>query len=126
MLLLSVFALIGLFLGAIGIYGVMAQAVATRRREIGLRMALGSTTWNIASLVGREWTTVVGFGLVLGMIGTLAATRGLVSLLYETKALAPSVMISAATIVLATYLIACVLPACRAIQIDPATVLKEE
>ncbi len=124
MQLLSVFAVVGLLLGILGVYGVMAYAVSRRRREIGLRMAIGSTGPQVASLIGREWVIIVGVGLSLGLLATLVSTRVLQGLLFGVEALDPWVLSGTVVTVVAATLVACYVPVRHALSIDPATALK--
>lgn len=126
MQVLSVFALIGLFLGAIGVYGVMAFSVATRTREIGIRVALGSSRRAIASLFGRECWKMIGFGVTFGLLGSAALTRYIGGLLYGTEPLAPAVMATALTIIVAAAATASFLPVRRAMRVDPVVALKSQ
>ncbi len=125
MQLLSAFSVIGLLLGTLGVYGVMAYSVGSRRREIGLRMAMGSTGGQVAVLIGREWSAVVGIGIGLGVVGTLASTRVIQSLLFETGPLDPQVLLGVLGVVLAAAAIACLVPVRRAVRVDPTTALRE-
>jgi putative ABC transport system permease protein len=125
MRLLTGFAALGLFLGVLGVYGVMAWEFGRRRREIGLRMAIGSTAWGIARLLGREWLAVVGAGVALGVLASLASTRVLASLLYGTGPVDPAVLAVTAGAIVGAALLACVAPVRRALRVDPAGTLKE-
>jgi len=126
MLLAISFGFISLFLSSIGIYGVLAYLVTQRTREIGIRIALGSTARGIFRLVLREGLLLVACGLVLGVAGTVALRRSLQSEIYGLGAMDPMVM----GIVMATLGIiavaACSLPARRATQVDPVAVLTQQ
>ncbi|HUF65530.1 MAG TPA: ABC transporter permease [Gemmatimonadaceae bacterium] len=124
--LLSIVSLLGLFLGAIGVYGVMAYGVTLRRREIAVRVAIGSTKRQIALLFGRECFTVVGAGLVIGLLGTLASSRLIASLLYDTELLNPATLAAALIAIGTAAAAACYFPLRRALRVDPASVLKSE
>ncbi|NKB90409.1 MAG: FtsX-like permease family protein [Acidobacteria bacterium] len=125
MQVLTAFASLGLFLGMLGVYGVMAYSVGRRRREIGLRLAVGSTQTGIVRLLGREWLIVVGGGLVAGAIGALAATRALQGLLFETGPLDLGVAGITAACVAGAALLACVPPTRRALRVEPAVTLRD-
>jgi len=125
MQLLSLFGAIGLLLGTLGVYGVMAYSVGSRRREIGLRMAMGSTGWQVAQLIGREWSAVVGVGVALGVAGTFVSTRVIQSLLFETGPLDPQVLLGVLILVLAAAALACLAPVRRAVGVDSVTALRE-
>src|SRR5204863_1210976 len=126
MTLATSFGLISLFLSAIGIYGVLAYVVTQRSREIGIRIALGSTARGIFNLVLREGLWLVVSGLILGFGGTLALRRALQTQIYGLGALDPVVIASVLMILGAIALAACSLPARRATKVDPMTVLSQQ
>ena len=124
--LLGVFAGIGLLLAAIGLFGVMSFLVAQRRREIGVRMALGATPRAVVRNVlgfAVRWTAS---GLIAGAIGALAATRLLRSLLFQVEPGDPRVFAGAVIILTTVVLASAALPARRAAGVDPAQTLREE
>jgi hypothetical protein len=126
MLLLGSFAVLALALAALGIYGVMAYAVAQRTREIGVRMALGAARRQVVSLVLGDAARVTGIGLLVGLAGGLALSRLMAGLLYGVTPGDP-VTVLAVTLLLATVaLIACWLPARRAARVEPTTALRWE
>ncbi len=117
---------LALFLAAIGIYGVLAYLVAQRRREIAIRMALGSTTTAVVKLVLKEGMTLVGVGLAFGLAGAVALQKAVASQIYGVRPSDPLV-IGAVTLVLgAVALAACAAPAGRATRVDPIEVLRQE
>jgi predicted permease len=122
--LLSVgFGAVALFLSAIGLYGVLAYVVTQRTREIGIRVALGSSAASIFKLVLREGLVLVGAGLILGGAGSLLLGRALQSQLFGVTATDPFVL-ALVTLILATVaLAACAVPARRATKIDPLIAL---
>ena len=126
-LVLSIgFGAVALFLAAIGIYGVLAYLVAQRRKEIGIRIALGSTGRQIFELILREGVVVLVAGFAGGLLGAAAVSRGLASQLYQVQPANP-VVIGGATAVLAVVaLIACLVPAGRAARVDPVVALRQE
>jgi predicted permease len=126
MLLASGFAGVALFLAAIGIYGVLAYQVSQRRREIGIRMALGAASGSIFSMVLREGGMIVGVGAAAGLTGAFLLRRTLQSQLYETGAMDPRVVAAVAAILLAVALVACLLPARRAAKTDPLIALNDQ
>jgi predicted permease len=126
MLLATGFAAVALFLAAIGIYGVLAYQVSQRRREIGIRMALGAASGSIFTLVLREGGVIVGLGAGLGLAGAFLLRRTLESQLYETGAMDPVVVASVAAMLIVVALIACVLPARRAAKTDPLIALTDQ
>jgi putative ABC transport system permease protein len=125
-LLLSIFAGVALALAAIGTYGVMAYAVAQRRQEIGIRMALGAEGASVLGMVLRQGLAVAGVGLVLGVAGALALSRLLSSMLFDVAATDPAAFIAAPLLLGLVALLACWIPARRAASVDPATVLKQD
>jgi putative ABC transport system permease protein len=119
----SLFAVLALLLVMIGIYSVVAFMVKQRRREIGIRIAVGATSWRILRMVIGQSMRNVFIGLGLGLIGSLGLIRLLV--LSPTTSDLP-VYLVVALLLLATALMACYLPAWRATKIDPATTLRNE
>ena len=119
MLLATGFASVALFLAAIGIYGVLAYQVSQRRREIGIRMALGAESGSIFNLVLKEGGLIVGLGAAFGLVGAFFLRQTLQAQLYETGAMDPRVVAAVAGMLIAVALIACVLPARRAAKTDP-------
>jgi predicted permease len=119
------FGVVALCLSAIGIYGVLAYLVTQRRREIGIRIALGSSARAIFELVLREGLLLIAGGFVLGAIGAIVLRRSLESQLFGVSAADP-IVLAAVTAILATVaVVACALPARRATQIDPIVALSE-
>jgi ABC-type antimicrobial peptide transport system permease subunit len=115
-----------LFLAVIGIYGVLAYAVAQRTREMGVRMALGSTTRQIFGLVLRHGAAVTGIGLGVGAVAA-ALMGGLIrSQLFEVQPLDPLVMGSVALVLGVVAIVACAVPAFHAARVDPVRALVGE
>jgi len=119
MLLATGFAAVALMLAAIGIYGVLAYQVSQRRREIGIRMALGAESGSIFTLVLREGGVIVALGAAFGLAGAFILRQTLQSQLYETAAMDPRVVGIVAAVLVTVALIACILPARRAAKTDP-------
>ena len=126
LVLATSFAIVSLFLSAIGIYGVLAFLVTQRSREIGIRIALGSTSRRIFTLVLREGILLVSGGLVLGFAGTVALDQVLQSQIYGLATMDPLVMGVVMMILGLVALAACSLPARRAMHVDPVTVLNQQ
>ena len=125
LMLLTAFASVALALAAIGIYGVMSYAVSRRTHELGLRMALGARPQQLVVNVVREGMIVAAIGGVVGIIGALAISRVMASLLYGVKATDPLTFIGVAAALGVVALVACYIPAHRATQIEPLTALRE-
>ena len=117
------FSGVALFLAAVGIYGVLAFQVSQRRREIGIRMALGSSAQAIFGLVIKEGLVLLGIGFAAGLAGAFAIRRAMESQLYGVSGTDPWVLGGVAAGLAAVALIACSLPARRAARIDPLNAL---
>ena len=126
MLLGLAFGVLALFLAALGIYGVLAYLVAQRRKEIGIRVALGSTHSGIVRLVLREGFALVGIGLMLGIVGSISLRTVVQKEIYGVAPLDPLVLGCVALLFAAVAFLACLVPARRATQVDPAIVLSEQ
>ncbi|MEZ4424571.1 MAG: ABC transporter permease [Gemmatimonadota bacterium] len=122
--LLTAFAGVALLLAVLGIYGVMSFAVLQRRRELGVRMALGADRGRVLRLVIREGIALATIGGLIGIVAALALTRVLRSLLYETTPGDPVVLGAIAGLLLATAWLAAWLPARRAAALDPVAALR--
>jgi predicted permease len=126
MLLLALFAAIGLILATIGIYGVMSYLVSQGRRELGIRLALGATPGRVLWLVGRHTAVIALTGVTIGLALAFGLTRFMQSLLYEVSALDGVTFVSIGVFLLLTALIAGLVPARRAARIDPVLTLRAE
>ena len=124
--LASGFGFIALVLSAIGIYGVLAYTVAQRTREIGIRMALGSTRAGAVRLVTRQAGAMAGFGLIAGLLAAWPAGRAVRSFLFGVKPLDPFSLAATAALLLLVCAAAAAAPAWRAAQVDPAEALRAE
>ena len=125
MLLAMLFAGIALFLASVGIYGVLAYQVSQRRREIGIRLALGSDGSRIFQLVVREGLALLGAGVAAGLVGAFVIRRAMESQLFGVTALDPTVLASVAVVLGVVAFVACAVPARRASRIDPVVVLTD-
>jgi ABC-type antimicrobial peptide transport system permease subunit len=124
--LLGTFGAVALALAVAGIYGVLSYAVAQRTREFGIRTALGSSAGDILGLVTRQAMVLLAIGIGIGLAGSFAATKLLVSLLYGVSPLdAPAWLAATATLAVAG-LLAALLPAWRATRADPVVALRAE
>jgi len=125
-LLLAAFALVALVLAALGVYGVLAQSVSARRREIGLRMALGAAAGEVERLVLRQGMAVAVAGALAGVALSLALAGALRSLLYDVAPRDPGTLVAVGALLLGVALLACLGPARRAARVDPALLLRQE
>ncbi|HTP31249.1 MAG TPA: FtsX-like permease family protein [Candidatus Acidoferrales bacterium] len=117
---------LALLLTAIGVYGLLAFAVASRTSEIGTRMALGASCANVLALVLKQGAGLIAAGLLLGLAGALAVTRSLSTLLFGVQATDPYTFAAVAVLLLAVGLAASYFPARRAMKVDPMTALRYE
>ena len=124
--LLVAFALLALALAAIGVYGVLAFAVAMRTREIGIRMALGANAADMMRMVMRRTAALAGCGLALGAAAALFATRVLEKILFEVRPNDTATMIAVACVLGMAALTAGWIPARRAARVDPLVALRWE
>ena len=124
--LLGVFAGLAMLLAAIGIYGVISYSVAQRTHEMGVRAALGASTWDQVRLVLGSGLSLTAIGLAIGALGALGLTQLLASLLFGVSPRDPSTLVLVAAILAAVALAACYIPARRATRIDPMIALRYE
>jgi len=124
--LVTAFAASALVLAAIGLYGVMAYSVVSRRRELGIRMAFGATAAVVVRDVLTDGLRLVAGGLVLGLAGAMVAGRLIASELFHVSGSDPWVAAGTAATVAAVALVACWLPAWRASRVDPMAALRSD
>lgn len=125
-IVLGVFAFTATMLAAIGVYGVMAYTVTQRTREIGIRKALGADRREVVALVGRRALGLVVTGLVLGLTGSLALTRLIASQLWGVTPTDPATFAVVSLLLGCVALLACLVPALRAVAVDPTVALRSE
>lgn len=123
--LVAFFGLSAAALAVLGLYGVVASTVATRTREIGVRVALGATSRGVLALVLRDGLRLAAAGIVLGLLAALIVSQLLRSLLFGVSASDPLTFGAAGILLLAAALLACGVPAARALRVDPAVALRE-
>jgi ABC-type antimicrobial peptide transport system permease subunit len=126
LLLVSLFALAALLLAAVGLYGVVAFFVTLRTQEIGVRMAIGAQRSDVLRLVLGEAARMASFGLIIGIVASLAITRLLSSLLFGVSATDPLTFVGVAALLSIVALAASWVPAYRAMRVDPVSALRYE
>ena len=126
MMLVGSFAGVAMTLAAVGIYGVIAYGVTQRTREIGIRMALGAQRVDVLRMILIQSMTIIGLGLVIGLIGALAVTRWMSSLLYGVGAHDLFVHGLVLFLLAGAGLVASYIPARRAMSVDPVVALRYE
>jgi predicted permease len=125
-LLVGSFAAIAMLLAAVGIYGVLSYVVTQRTREIGIRMSLGASRGRVLAEVMWDGMRLSVVGFAAGIVGAIAASRVLRSMLHEVKPGDPLIFVATAGLLAAVALIACYLPARRAAKLDPMRALRYE
>ena len=126
LVLFALFAVMALITASVGIYGVLSQSLASRSREIGLRMALGARPSDVHRLVLREGMTPVVVGLAVGILGTLLGGRAIESLLFGVRPADPLTLVGVCAVLGLVAVIACVIPARRATAVNLARMLQPE
>jgi predicted permease len=124
--LLGVFATVALLLSAIGTYGVLAYSVTERRREIGIRMALGASGNGVLAMVLRQGLVLVAFGLIVGLLGAAALTRLTSTLLFGVRPVDPPTFVAVTAFMLFVAAAAAIVPARRATRVDPLVALRTD
>lgn len=124
--LFVVFGIVALFLASVGLYGVMAFSVSRRTQEVGLRMALGARAADVLRLIFRQGMTQVGAGLIIGLALAAGLARMLDIVLFEVQPWDPAVFAAIVVSLLATGVLACLVPATRATRVDPIVALRYE
>jgi putative ABC transport system permease protein len=124
--LLGMFSALALVLAAVGLYGLLAHIVALRRRELGVRLAMGANPGRLVKLVVGQAMRLSGLGVALGIVATIGVSRVLEGLLFGVERSDAASLVSTAVVILATTVVAAWLPARRAATIDPAVMLRDE
>jgi ABC-type antimicrobial peptide transport system permease subunit len=124
--LLGGFAGLALLLAAIGTYGVLSYMVAERRREIGIRMALGAEQSSVLTQVMKQGLVLTTVGIVVGLAGAFALNRLIASLLFGVRPTDPATLVAVVATITSVAAVACWFPAWRASRLDPNVVLRDE
>jgi len=126
LLMVGLFGLVAVLLGAVGIFGVMSYTVSQRTREIGVRIAMGGAPVDVLKMIIMKGMTLVGLGLGLGLLGSAAAGRALTGVLFGVRPTDPTTLLTAAGVITLVAFAACLIPAVQAAAVDPAVSLREE
>jgi ABC-type antimicrobial peptide transport system permease subunit len=122
----TIFGVVALFLATVGLYGVLSFSVNQRKREVGLRVALGATPANVVGLVMRQGFRQLALGLGLGVVMAFGLARMISLLLYDVGAADPTVFVVIVLVLAVTGLLASFVPACRATRVDPTVAMRAE
>ncbi len=126
LILIAFFGIVALLLAVAGVFGVMAYSVSRRTREIGVRVALGATYRDVVTMILSQGFRTIAIGIVAGLIGSLALTRSLQSLLFGVTSTDPLTFAAVVLLLIAVALLACYIPARRATKVDPVVALRSE
>jgi ABC-type antimicrobial peptide transport system permease subunit len=124
--LFLIFAAVALLLASLGLYTVIAHSVSRRTQEIGIRLAIGATARDIGKLVFREGMLPLGMGLAAGLAASLAVNRVLKAALVQVSPSDPVTLIVASAVLILAAVLGCLIPARRAIRVDPVTALRHD
>lgn len=124
--LLMLFGALAVGLAAVGVYGALSFSVSQRTHEIGIRLALGAHPRDVLRLIIRQGMKLVCTGIVLGMAGAVALTRLMSSLLYGVSPIDPATFLAASVLLTTAAMMACYVPARRAMRVDPLIALHSE
>ena len=124
--LLTLFAALALVLAAVGIYGIVHYAVAERRRELGVRIALGASGSDVVRMIVRRGMLLPMIGIAIGLVGALALSRVMRSMVFGVTASDPATLVAVAALLAVVAMIACLFPAFRASRIDPVIALRQD
>ncbi len=125
-MLLTIFGAVALILSAIGIYGVISFLVGQRRREIGIRLALGATPATVRRLIVQRGAAVGSIGAAAGLCASLALARLIEHRLSRVTAVDPLIFVGSVVVLISVSVLACIAPAWRASRLDPAITLRQE
>jgi putative ABC transport system permease protein len=125
-MLLGLFAFVATVLAAVGIYGILAYAVEQSTREIGIRMALGASGWQVLRLMLGQAVWMIGGGVAFGLAGSIGLSRLISSNLWEVQSADPATFAGVSALLAVVALLAAVVPTRRAVQVDPSIALRSE
>jgi putative ABC transport system permease protein len=123
---LGLFAAMALVLAALGIYGVISYGVTQRTRELGVRMALGASRREVATMVLREGSRLAAIGIAIGLVGAFFLRKVVTQLLYDVSPNDPVTFTAVPFVLVAVALAASLIPALRATKVDPAVAMRAE
>jgi ABC-type antimicrobial peptide transport system permease subunit len=126
LVMLGIAGAAGLLLGIVGLYSVIAYSVAQRRKEIGIRMALGAQRDALVGMFVRQGLTLTGIGVICGLAAAVGLTRLMASLLFHVSALDPITYVAVTAVLVATAMLASYMPSRRAATVDPVETLRAE
>ena len=126
LVMLAVAGSMALLLGVVGLYGVIAYSLSQRRREVGIRMALGAGKSAILNMIIGQGIKLVLIGVPIGLVGALGLTRFLSDMLYGVKPGDPLTLVAVSVLLMAVALLACYIPARQAAKVDPMVALRVE
>jgi len=126
LILIGCFGIVALLLATGGVFGVMAYSVSRRTREIGVRVTLGATASDVLTMILGQGLRTILIGVAIGIVGSLALTRGVQSMLFRVTVTDPLTFIAVGVLLVTVALAACYIPARRAAKIDPMVALRYE
>jgi putative ABC transport system permease protein len=126
MLLLTAFAVVALFLAAVGLYGVVGYTVSLRTQEIGVRMAIGAQRGDVLRMVLTGGMKLSAIGLAIGLVAAMVLARMVTTMLFDVKPFDPASYAATASLLLAVSLLACYVPARRAMMVDPVVAMRQD
>ena len=126
LILLGLFGALALALAAVGVFGVISYSVAQRSHEIGIRIALGAQRGGVLSMILGRGARIAGAGALIGVAASLGLTRFMASLLFSVGADDPFIFAAAAALMALVAMLACYIPALRALRVDPIVALRHE